>query len=483
MNAAELRRLRQDSAGWRLLASDLAPVAIAVLSRHLFEEQRRLPSTVLLERLRRDLDALRDAGADLPRPPESYLAAWLGSGFVERRFDAGASEEEYELSAQALQAIEFVNALSERRAIATESRLALVVEQLRQLAEQSETDASLRLQALEADRARIDRQIEAVRAGHFEVLSDEQATERAREVLALARELGNDFRRVREEFNTLNRSLREQLLDSQRNRGDVLEQLFAGVDVIAEGEAGRTFRAFWRLLTNPEQSATLDGSLDRILGRDFARTLTREERALLLGLTGTLLDRGGEVHEVLQNFARSLKQFVQSQEFREQRRLVRMLELTERRALSLRDQLGPTTNVDHTLWLSSANIRSVGQWRLAADDSEFAADGMAPAAPLELSLDAIGELVAQSEIDFRRLRRQLRELLTEREAVTIADVLERYPAGQGLGTVVGLLALGVQHGVRSKQFDTVRWQGNDGQQRGARIPRMHFTRDAIDALR
>jgi len=38
----------------------------------------------------------------------------------------------------------------------------------------------------------------------------------------------------------------------------VLDALFAGVDVIGESDAGKTFAAFWRLLTDPEQSATLE---------------------------------------------------------------------------------------------------------------------------------------------------------------------------------------------------------------------------------
>jgi len=43
-------------------------------------------------------------------------------------------------------------------------------------------------------------------------------------------------------------------MDSEGNRGEVLDSLFAGIDLIAESEVGRTFSAFWRLLTDPEQA-------------------------------------------------------------------------------------------------------------------------------------------------------------------------------------------------------------------------------------
>ena len=58
----------------------------------------------------------------------------------------------------------------------------------------------------------------------------------------------------------------------------------------------------------------------------------------------------------------------------------------------------------------------------------------------------------------------------------MADVLAAYPAEQGLGSVVGLVALGVRHGTVSEQMEHVAWEGADGIARRARIPRIFFTR-------
>jgi len=54
------------------------------------------------------------------------------------------------------------------------------------------------------------------------------------EIIALADDLAGDFRRVRDRFEQLNRDLRERLMDNDASRGEVLEALFAGVDVIAD---------------------------------------------------------------------------------------------------------------------------------------------------------------------------------------------------------------------------------------------------------
>jgi hypothetical protein len=82
-------------------------------------------------------------------------------------------------------------------------------------------------------------------------------------------------------------------MDSEANRGEVLSALFAGVDLIGESEAGRTFTAFWRLLTEPEQSAALKNALDQVLARDFARRLDLRERRFLVARPRP---RGGSRH-------------------------------------------------------------------------------------------------------------------------------------------------------------------------------------------
>ena len=71
---------------------------------------------------------------------------------------------------------------------------------------------------------------------------------------------------------------------------------------------------------------------------------------------------------------------------------------------------------------------------------------MVDGAAAPVSLDAISELVAQSEIDFRTLKNNILAVLANRSQATIADVLISYPAQQGLGSVVGLMVLASRYG-------------------------------------
>jgi hypothetical protein len=479
--AAALRNLREQAL-WRLLAAIKAPVVIALLQSVFLDGDKALPSSVLHERLGRDIEQLRSTGEDLPQAPQAYVAEWLNQGWLIRRFPPGASEEEYELSGEAISAIRFITGVLKPRSTATESRLSLVIQQLARLAEDTDANPKSRLAALHAERARIDRAIEEVARGGVTALPNDRALERAREVISLAQELASDFRSVRDEFAKLNRGLRQSLMENDGSRGDVLEQLFAGVDLIGESDAGRTFNAFWRLLTDSEQSATLVESLDEVTSRPFAKELESRERKFLLNLTATLLDEGRSVHDVLQNFARSLKNFVQSREFLEQRRLHSLLKEATQAALSIKDTMRPNRPIGYELVQSSSRIRSVSQWVLYDPTQRVTDSSMSAAEASELDLETISDMVRQSEIDFRTLKQHVRGVLERQTQASIREVLDAFPAEQGLGSVVGYVALGAKHGEVTDGSEIVHWAGGDNTSRRAKVPVIFFMRERYHEL-
>jgi len=479
--AAALRNLREQPL-WRLLAAIKAPVVVALLQSSFSDGNKALPSSVLHERLARDIDQLRGAGEELPQTPQAYVAEWLSQSWLTRRFPTGATEEEYELSAEAVSAVRFIAGILKPRSTATESRLSFVIQQLARLAEDTDTNPKSRLVALHAERDRIDRAIAEVERGGVKALANDRAIERAREVIALAQELTSDFRSVRDEFDKLNRGLRQSLMENDGSRGDVLEQLFAGVDLIGESDAGKTFNAFWRLLTDSEQSATLVESLDEVTSRPFARELEARERKFLLSLTSILLDEGSGVHDVLQNFARSLKSFVQSREFLEQRRLHSLLKEATQAALAAKDALRPNQPVGYELIQSSSRIRSVSQWVLYDPAQRVTDSSMLEAEPSELDLETVSDLVRQSEIDFRTLKQHVRAMLDRQTQASIREILETFPAEQGLGSVVGYVALGAKHGEVTDGSEVVSWSGDDAAHRRAKVPAIFFMRERYHEL-
>ena len=97
-------------------------------------------------------------------------------------------------------------------------------------------------------------------------------------------------------------------------------------------------------------------AVEEVLARDFAGQLESRDRRFLLRLTRMLLEQGGMVHEVLQHFARSLRHFVQSREYLEQRRFNHLLKDAQRAALSLKDEVQTTKPGDDPLLKKAVEV-------------------------------------------------------------------------------------------------------------------------------
>jgi hypothetical protein len=97
-------------------------------------------------------------------------------------------------------------------------------------------------------------------------------------------------------------------------------------------------------------------------------------------------------------------------------------------------------------------------------------------------LDWISDLVRKSEIDFRTLKLHICQYLAEKTQASIAQLLESFPAEQGLGSVVGYVALGVKHGEITGEGQIVCWEGDDRVVRRARIPTIYFLRERCAEL-
>src|SRR5699024_5568150 len=137
-----------------------------------------------------------------------------------------------------------------------------------------------------------------------------------------------DFARVRHELGDLNRQLRRQLLDPEDSRGDVLEEIFRGVDLIGDSDAGRSFNSFFEVLLDRERSALSDRWITEVLGREEAQDVPELLRTGLHRVFRDMEDASYEVSQEMTGLARSLRHYVTSEEFAENRRMVQLLRAT-----------------------------------------------------------------------------------------------------------------------------------------------------------
>ena len=469
---------------WALLASNDAATTLA-LFQELFvnsTSDRTVPQSVLIERLGFAMDDLRAQGYSLQQTPQGYLTYWRLKGWLTRSLRPGEPEEVYGLTPEASSALRLMMNQLQPRAYATESRLASVIHQVIKLDEETNPNPAARLATLQAERERLDKEIEALGRGELKLLSDERALERAREIIQQANELADDFQNVKGSFAQLNQNLREQLLEAGSSRSGVLEAFFDGRTFIKQSEPGRTFDAFWRLLNDVEQSSALEEALEYLLTRRFAAELKDDERRFLQQVTNRLMREAASVQEVMRGLGHSINRFVRNETPEQHKRINEVLQRARLAALAAKDTVGPRTALPFSLHQTVPQIRSVAQYQLKDPNTAAPAEAMKEAAAATMSLATIQALIGQSEIDLRSLRANIADALGSAPCISLQALLRRYPAPQGFGTVVGYITLGSKHGCIGTALVAIQWRGADGVAREAELPDITFHHDNLKAL-
>lgn len=474
-SALAYKRLLDDNATLRMLRADHVAVSAALLSAHLGSPGIRLTSEDLYEVIDADLEELRPH-FELPKTAKAYCDDWRNASFLIRRPATEARGETYELSSDALSAIRVLDQLETPRSTLTESRLVSLAAGLRQLAVDTDPDATRRLEALHQERERIDAEIARIRDGEFAVLDERRALERVTDILLQAQDLPADFARVRARFEQLNHELRVSIVNTDDTQSTVLDDVFRGVDLIESSNEGRTFTAFSALIRDPERSAAFDTDVAAVLDRDFADRLAPEARRALRTLVRELKAGSREVHGVLTEFARGLRRYVHSQEFQRDRALRGVLQEALAAAVAASKRIRPYADTGIEVELSAMRLFSVGEM-IADDPSEFDTGArLADDEPGIIDFEKLAAIARESEIDFAELIRNVNELVAGSAPMTVSEILAFRPATQGLASIIGLLSLATRHGqVRRGETERLTWQGADGIRRHADVDTHIFT--------
>src|SRR5699024_8749581 len=242
---------RRPASPSRLRPATKAPAVLAVLQGSFPAGDRRPPRSELSARvgahlalLHGDQDGGRSEGPDGEarggRSAAEYVDAWVREGYLTRRDDPQRTETTFEPSPETIDAIQFIASLEEHRPTTTESRLTLVIQQFERLAQETETDRDVRLADLQRRREQIEAEIRDLAEGELMLPSAEASTDRLRDILQIAGELSGDFLQYREDLRAVDLHLREQILSPEGSRGEILEQLLAGDDLLGQSSVGRT---------------------------------------------------------------------------------------------------------------------------------------------------------------------------------------------------------------------------------------------------
>lgn len=473
-----LELLRQNHPAWRLLCAQHAPLVAGFLHRAFIASNVRVISQAdLVEALEDELFALREhVGAQaFPGSAQSYLNDWAENdkGWLRKFYPAGTDEPHFDLTPATEKALAWLEGLTARAFVGTESRLLTLFELLRQISEGSQTDPEARVAELHKRRDEIDAEIARVLDGDMPVLDDTAMKDRFQQFLQLARELLGDFREVEHNFRTLDRKVRERIALWEGAKGQLLEEIMGERDAIADSDQGKSFRAFWDFLMSQSRQEELSRLLEQVLSLPPIAAMSPEAR--LRRVHYDWLEAGEHTQRTVARLSEQLRRFLDDQAWLENRRIMDILHDIETHALAVRENMPKGDFV--SLAEASATIELPLERPLFRPPVKpLLADVALDAGDAEVDLSA---LYSQVVVDRVELARNIRLELQDRGQVSLGDVIARHPLRHGLAELVAYLHLAGEWpgtAVDDEHHEHVSWRADTGAVRKATLPRIILLR-------
>jgi hypothetical protein len=216
--------------------------------------------------------------------------------------------------------------LNDGHMTSTASRLATVQREIESLEERLNPDRVKRAEHLKKRIATLEAELERVERGDFEVLAGARAQEGIREVYQLALSLRADFRRVEDSYRAADRTLRQNIVRSDQNRGSVLDLLLDGYDALLETPEGSVFDGFYRQLSEEIELEEMKSRLRSILDNpETSSALNQGQRADLRWLVHGLVRESERVIQARARGERDVRGFIKAGLAGEQHRVGALL--------------------------------------------------------------------------------------------------------------------------------------------------------------
>lgn len=476
-----LQTLRRNHPAWRLLCADQAPLLAAFFYREFLAAHRRGIET---EEILQDLDLFlydvsQQTGELAGRTPQEYLDRWTEQGWL-RKY-AWHDAWYYDLTATAQKAVDWLVSLHQRAFVGTESRLHTVFGLLQEIARDTDTDAARRADWLRGEIARLQAELAQVEAtGKVQPrLNELQVKERFLQAESTATALLADFREVEENFRMLTQQVRDEIVQWEKGKGELLAKVFQESDVIRDSEQGRSFAAFWRYLMAAQQQETFRATLRQISEVPAVQKLLPEHPLSDIG--PQWLQAAAAVQQTIGQLSAQIRRYVNEDYLQQEKAIYQRIANIERLAVDVR-QGGSLPKGDF-----------------------LAIDAAAPAVvmPMERKLFAVPRptqlenrtltqgdasggkltpLFQQVSIDPQKLRQQIRDVRGTRPEVSLKEVLQAYPLQQGITELLAYLVLAShkEGAFQPDTLDTLLFE-RDGRQLAAICERVVYRQEDEEA--
>lgn len=432
-----LKRQQEQHAAWRLLRAQHAPLIIVFLQRSFIQNNvQQLPHDQLLEKLKDVFYALNSSVPDFEQnvtgSEEHYLREWShdDKGWLRKFYVKADNVPRYELTSAAATALKWLQTLNDFDFVGAESRLKMIFNLLEEMAFGGQNDPQKQLQELKRQREVLDQEIARVASGSPLLLDDTALRERFQQFQQQARELLSDFAKINENFRSLDRQLREDIMGWEQSKAELLSWFFTEDERILDTDQGRSFKAFQRFLLQQAYQDEFKQMLSQVTQLPAIKPLVPQEIDTIYSKWSAA---SANTQRLVAGLSQQLSQFVRADAWQEERRIRQIIDALKKEALQLASdppQQKAFMSIEHSkVYLSLPMERSMHAFQI---DTDFSTTPTLAAADTEIPL----EFFQQSIITQKEVADRVQHLLNQHEQITLPEILAIHPLSYGLAELL-----------------------------------------------
>ncbi|MFL9485493.1 DUF3375 domain-containing protein [Chitinophagaceae bacterium LWZ2-11] len=398
--------------------------------------------TLLAEELSLHADGtedLEEAKIEFGESEESrarkYLMHWVQKRLLQDLPDAEGITL-YQLSSHTEKIFQWLQTLSKREFVGTESRFKMLFNSLQDIVEKTEDDRVKRLEDLKNKRAEIDKEIKALEYGTpVEVYSNAQVQERLELFTRLCYELLSDFREVEDNFKQIHRNIVEQHTKAELNKGAIVGYAFEAYDALRNSNQGKSFYAFWDFLISRIGQEEWRALTDQLLTLLEDRSI-EADTSFLQNIKSLLLQQGRNVYTSNDRMAEKLSRIITEKEIYRHRRLRQQIGSIKEHILDLIDD----NDVDCGLEIDkNVDLKFSMDRRLTSEIKKDVATVTQPVNSIEKIEDItrFDRILNTSHIDKKKLWQQIEDIFkANKDAVSLKEIVENVGLENGVSEVI-----------------------------------------------
>lgn len=433
----------------KLLRSRNAPLILSFLYSQFKEEgEINIPNEKLVNQLTWYLEELNYAdeeedlsslGADNYERAKKYIETWTNENFLRNYIDDTEKTVYNVLTQHTERVFQMLDLLQDRKFVGTESKFKDIFHKLKELVDNNTEDPKKKIEELEARKKKIDEEIRRIkRDGSVSKYEDYQIQSRFEDISRLTNELIGDFKEVEDIFKIITRDVYEKQSQYDLSKGKILHYTFDALDTLKESDQGKSFYAFWNFLIDEDSQDTLKTLIKLVYDILDDRGIKYNNRNLKRIKT-ILFQSGRKVLDSNNLLAEKLTRVIAEKHLLESRKIRETFAGIKQTSLRLIEYKIPEScgiEIELNAEINMPMERKLGEERIIP---EF--DIQPEIFNSETDLESMSNLFNPNNINMKELTDKINSLLTDKQQITLSQVVGKYPITKGLSELIAYVSL------------------------------------------